>query len=546
MSAFRFVLIVFFIIEAILPAFVSAQVKVVSNNFVPMAVWADGRQTTRLQVELYTGGISLDFVTAITLVPLIVDGVQSRNPIQLYDDGTHGDPIAGDAIYSRTNIAVPTETIIVHRDRMIDLIDFFPSLAIQETETGEGYVIPYDPDNLLKAPSLGIVYPNYSPQVYDVALDVRMSDRVVNIQTSRYSPESFFQSGAVIEEGTLLNNAVRRFYQLFNNDYDFIFLIPDSMIIGENAAHTLIANNVQGIGLEPGFDRSAQVGSGGRLKSIFRVPITPNGPYLRMIMRQWGVYLSSVFGFGGDIYPGTWGLSGVNGILGGYDPSTFHDNFNGTVDVRFFNPEGVDDIKPYSDLELYLAGMLPVDEVPPVQVIQNGRIESVGFVATIRLGTISYVTIEQIVDVHGSRYPAYEESQKEFRAAFLVLSSHRFENSELAYFHAIAEHISKRNSISEVTFFQATHGEGFLDTMLGEFKDPAYASIRVPLPTPTPFPGDINDDGRLRLDDVLKLGNAWNREGYRYRLFDLNRDNRIDWKDLFIMISTKQRITTGL
>ena len=534
--------IILFILFYLCTAEVLAAVKVLRNGFVPLAVYADGKQETRLEVELDTGEKPPNSVYVITLTELLVDGALS-NMVLLLDDGTYGDRIAGDHVYTHGGIRIPEDFLLKYplkdRDRRVDTIQFLQNLNVPTAGSGTVESIPFDSNS---GPTLGVVDPNYRVAIYPVASDIRMSDRVVNLQVDSSFSDSFLQPGLVLAENSLYNRALRRFYEVFRDDYDFIFILPQSSVPGAAADFTLIANEARGVGLEVGINSAGQVGSAGRLQGVARVPLEPQGPFLQMMMRQWGVYLDPKFGFGEPIYAGSWGLSGVNGILGGFDPATLRNNGNGTVDVDFFQPAGSGDSKPYSPLELYLAGMLPPEFVSPVPVIRNGVIEARGRAFTIRIGSLETVTIDQIIAAHGPRIPAYLTAQKDFRAAFIALSTHPFEESEFAYFHVIAEHMTQRDSSTEETFFQATQGEGTLDTMLGEFKDPALAAIRVPQPTPTPMPGDINADGRLRLDDLVKLAQAWAEGGYRNRRMDLNGDGVTDRKDLLFLLESKSRL----
>ena len=96
------------------------------------------------------------------------------------------------------------------------------------------------------------------------------------------------------------------------------------------------------------------------------------------IGHYWGVFLDTSFGFGvGTTYNSRvhWGYAGVNGILGGFDPTTLscqtplgaapmdcEPTANGRYrySVESFSPGGND--LPYALLELYLMGLAAADE----------------------------------------------------------------------------------------------------------------------------------------------------------------------------------------
>ena len=525
------------LIEFVLPGRAFTEIEIVRSRFIPLAIYADGLQTSRMEIQLNPNGEApLSISVTNPYQSILIDG-QWESVLTLYDDGTYGDIIAGDGIYTRNGIQVSGDTILRYRDHTVDRLSFYPLSILILNTAEEIKTIPFSAHN---APSLGLVSPDVGIQVYEPASDIRMSDRIVNMIIESPFEDSFHQSGAVLEEGTIQNQALRRFFQLFHDEYDFIFLLPESNVMGDYPIHTLITNDVSGIGLSAEIDYSQSVGSEGYLKGVMRLPMDPNGSFLQAIMRQWGVYLSSEFGFGGELYPNSWGLSSVNGALGGYNPESYVNNMNGTVNVDFFLPGGSTDTKPYADLELYLAGMKTTQEITPVTVIRDGQIESQGRTITIRLGTPETITIQQIINVHGPRIPAYQESQTDFRAAFIVLSTHPFEQSELAFYHAIAKHLSQKYTSSEYTFYLATKGEGTLDTILGEFKDPALWTVRRPQPTPTPVQGDYNADGRIHINDVIHLANEWGKDVSQNNRFDLNDDGAIDQHDLLLLIEGKK------
>ena len=84
---------------------------------------------------------------------------------------------------------------------------------------------------------------------------------------------------------------------------------------------------------------------------------------------------------------------------------------------------------PYSPIELYLAGLIPPDEVPDLWVAEDGEwlIENGEFVLSdderpiFTATNIKTITIEDIIAEHGERIPDWTMSQKDFQAAAVLL-----------------------------------------------------------------------------------------------------------------------------
>lgn len=84
---------------------------------------------------------------------------------------------------------------------------------------------------------------------------------------------------------------------------------------------------------------------------------------------------------------------------------------------------------PYSPIELYLAGLIPPDEVPNLWVAEDGEwlIENDAqvlsndgwpiFTAT----KVRTITIEDIIAEHGERIPDWTIAQKDFQGAVVLL-----------------------------------------------------------------------------------------------------------------------------
>ena len=78
----------------------------------------------------------------------------------------------------------------------------------------------------------------------------------------------------------------------------------------------------------------------------------------------------------------------------------------------------------FSSVDLYLMGMLPKEEVPPMLLIDNPAIDKMQLPqlgATIP-GAVQSVTVDDIIAAEGARAPDFTTSQKKFTVGFVLLT----------------------------------------------------------------------------------------------------------------------------
>ena len=228
-----------------------------------------------------------------------------------------------------------------------------------------------------------------------------------------------------------------RFYEYFEDEFDFLFIVTNliytvDMQVVYSGAHISVQNDVQGIG-EPLFTDTDTWGSSGRLQTVLDFPHTGrdgslwtpigSGPGLHEVMHKWANFLVPT---ADDAH---WGFSSANGLLGGFDIMLLEDHGNGRYTAGSFNTNG-SQRRPLSPIELYLAGLAPPEEVPDLWVAEDGEwlLDSEG---NRQLAPNGYplfsasgfrtITIEEIIAEHGQRIPDVDQSQKEFRAAVILL-----------------------------------------------------------------------------------------------------------------------------
>ena len=166
-----------------------------------------------------------------------------------------------------------------------------------------------------------------------------------------------------------------------------------------------------------------------------------------------------------------------NGIPGSGAGGTFPFDFVEQPDGTFL-VQRAELSKQFNDLELYLMGLLPAEEVSGGRVFLNRDQFDQLRVGGVLEGPVETVTIEDIVAFQGPRVPAAGEARTGFHMASIVLSSDRLlSDDEMAFFDHMAARgealtelpfTSGRASGITKPFFVATRGQGTLSTTIPE------------------------------------------------------------------------------
>lgn len=159
----------------------------------------------------------------------------------------------------------------------------------------------------------------------------------------------------------------------------------------------------------------------GRLKGSimlsYRTGIS-HGPLLHELVHQWGSGFDELFK--PENNRSHWGAASGYGQLGGFDldslrqisPNTFR------ADYFSFTANGGNGVK-YSDLELYIMGLIGPDKVPDIWIgsgeksIKRQRGEN-GF-TEFSVESYRMISIDDIIEKYGPRVPSAAESQKVFK-----------------------------------------------------------------------------------------------------------------------------------
>ena len=399
-------------------------------RFAPNAVDSDDDVLPPLLIR--TGGSPINVLVRMQ----DSDGRQVER--ELHDDGLGGDRVAGDGIYTIADAPfVPDE---------LGNGNFGSVFALA--------VVRYREGNFVFTANCGVVAGDIS-EPESLEPGAIRSDYVLNL----VEPDILVSLSNL---GVDMERASRRFYDYFDDDYDFLVVRSAlSLANGLNGTNFKVKNEIRGIGLDL-FDDTDEFGSAGRLQSATFINFRHIGPIVHEIAHNWANHLDL---FEGSVFGGHWGFTDVQGVLGGYATSFERLSTNRyAVSQNALNSfwGGI-----YGLLELYLMGLVPAADVPPHQVLGESRIvgldeEASEFVVT---GSLETLTIGEIVEVEGPRVPSFEESQKSFRMGTVVISAAPLTRVELTYYDRQTALFGSQED-DPLAFAAATGYRAMMDTRL--------------------------------------------------------------------------------
>ncbi len=296
---------------------------------------------------------------------------------------------------------------------------------------------------------------------------------------------------------------VKELYNTFTDAFDFIFLVLDETntpsAIDYSGKLIPVSNAATGLGLSP-FNAAGAYGSGGKLKAVMALTKRThiqNGPALHELMHAWGNFGIPTAAFdptgpgccGGavDDFEPHWGFTGGNtkGQLGGFRQGSLQTAVGGNPNrykvESFGQIANGGNTVPYSEMELYLMGMIPVAEVTPFDVFRGVSAfdpNTYEFTAATR---VRY-DAARIESELGKRSPASTLSQRSFRLLIVVISGAPLTEAEGSGLDADAERFGRigDEGTEFYNFWEATGGRGTLETgnLNGTLKSAAIMPYR--------------------------------------------------------------------
>lgn len=286
----------------------------------------------------------------------------------------------------------------------------------------------------------------------------------------------------------------REFYRHYEDEFDLLvfvahnpYRIMDQWEVGRRGTMSVVRNAEVGTGSST-VDVGGVFGSEQRLRGVISLVhpelIFTDSMLLHEIMHLWYTDLEVI----PTVTYSHWGFSSVGGQLGGFQLDDLTSLGDGKYSAGNFAPQRAKTSIPYSPLEMYLAGWISPEEVPDMWVAEDGSwlmrerssrrpqhlIDADGdwiFTAS----QISTWSIEQIIEKLGSRTPNFEQSQKEFRIAFVLVTDGEEPIDEvfLDATQLFIEEFTKKSPVSTwfrrearddlLNFWEATRGIATLD-----------------------------------------------------------------------------------
>jgi hypothetical protein len=209
---------------------------------------------------------------------------------------------------------------------------------------------------------------------------------------------------------------------LFNDSFDFLYAAPVQALGGGPSGEAVkVLNDTAGVGLNLFKSPVTE-----RLRAVIRLVSKESfiegwSLMCHELMHSWGNYvIESEDG-------GHWGNSTAAGKLGGIEADTLTQLSPGKYRAHALDTFH-DWWLPFGSLELYLMGLAPASEVPPIRVFKGIKtLEEVrkympGDYVIFSAASTKTVTIADIIRANGPRKPAYGAAPRHFRALCVVVT----------------------------------------------------------------------------------------------------------------------------
>lgn len=414
--------------------------------------------------------------------------------ITLYDDGTNGDKTSNDSIFTFNSIGFKKKRSANN--------PYYSNVVRKSTwETGSSAVnwhrgneqeIKLTFDNgtnrittIHVDHSCGGINLDYVPipTINNIDSTARSAAHVLSItglQKQSQFPH-YYDEGPMYLHSEITN----RVYEYVKDEYDWI--IVQDVSSGRSQVYHPVSHRETGAYGSP-YDFSAQYGSQAVLRGVLYdeiyweplVGINKQhglGDYSTLnheFAHTWTSFLPSSFDISSNdghydfIMRDTSCLNGN----GGY---TFSDiDYNSSTNVAYLNysmyqPGSGFDNDICNDLELYLMGLIPKEQVQPIKtLVDAGNVEVLdgnpNFDFSVVATSVREITIDEIIQTIGDRVPSSVNSQKDFKALMVVVYDRLLTDNEMALFEYRMQDYEKNRSNNGKTFAHITNDLATINT----------------------------------------------------------------------------------
>jgi hypothetical protein len=379
------------------------------------------------------------------------------------DSGINGDLVAGDNIYT---LEYPIASVV----SSLRTADAYRPLL--------GYLEFYEIDMNTNQ----VVKTNQS----NVFVQIRTAD-MPNVTINTFggsnkdqATDHIFNTIGTNSDATQLGTSSKRFYNHFTDLFDFHNYIMVPGFVG-NRYHSQVKNTVTGIGLM-NLNNSAAYGTGlTNLKgiSVFPIPFfyDPQAQgYVHELGHQWINFTTGTPLAGGiPHFPFSNIATSVMGFsIPGGQGGSFSKNFTPQSGGYNLSDLNAPNFPFFNQWELYLMGLIPKTEVTTDALIFNNQTTYPvnGFYPNSAFSTYN---INSLVTTLGERVPNSAASQKQYRAATIIISDALLSASEMAYYDFMTRRADMTTSVPATDglskkggtpFYLATGGRATLSTCL--------------------------------------------------------------------------------
>ena len=227
-----------------------------------------------------------------------------------------------------------------------------------------------------------------------------------------------------------LRDASKIILESFEDKFDFLYFVmnEDQLQGGPSGSTRVAQNSTYGTGMFF-HDDTDEFGSAGRLQSAIHIGtrgLFRTGPSLHELVHRWANQRANrmpQFGSGSH-----WNFSNIGGQLGGWKDGTLQDLGDGRYEAdgpnrdAFYEYANGGNGIPYSEFELYLMGLIEAEEVThPIIVARDAAFTdpATGEFTASRFDTY---TMQDLIELHGRRFPDPVSSQREFRAMVVLVT----------------------------------------------------------------------------------------------------------------------------
>ena len=317
------------------------------------------------------------------------------------------------------------------------------------------------------------------PAIYETdenGLTLHKNNRVISINLSEEDYDIFTNLDRVFPQKKRITKNI--IYKRFKDDFDFMVFILNQPEIpkewGVAGFAIPVQNQVKNIGTAE-FSTSSDFGAEGKLKSVISLA-TPKTfltgqVLLHEVCHLWGNDLIKDLDYPNYEIGPHWGVTGGNirGQLGGFLQSSLTKIGKNKWSVRHFYPAAAKIPGPYSELELYLMGFIPLEQVTPFDSFKriNNVISITETKYSFTAGTRTRFTPESIREKFGVRTPLPSEAQKDFKMLVVVLTPKPLTEKQWENIDKQSELFGKAGDDGDpnlFNFWEATKGMGTMET----------------------------------------------------------------------------------